>query len=108
VTRQFLSGELSLRLGRLEELTDSPELGRQVARLRVEAERVPISHLSCLMARGLILSQQICKAALEGSDWPTFLSRVEACSELREFGVCAGLIDPGATPEAARPSWWPP
>ena len=104
MTRQYLSGELSLRLGQLEQVAGGSERSRAAARLRVEAEQLSSGSLVCLLTRGLLLGDEICMAALEEGNWPLFLLRLEACSELWEFGVCSRLIDAAVLPEVTA---WP-
>jgi hypothetical protein len=102
VTRQYLSGELSVRLGDLESVVGGAEQRRLAAQLRRDAERVPTGCLGSLVWRGLRLGEEACQLALEEGDWREFLQRMAVCTSLWEFGVCSGLIDPAATP-GARP-----
>lgn len=94
VTRQYLSGELSLRLSDLESVLADPEQRRLAAQLRRDAELIPPGCLGYLVWRGLRLGQEACRLALEEGDWGEFLRRMAVCSSLWEFGVCSSLIDP--------------
>ena len=94
VTRQYLSGELSLRLGDLESVADRPEQRQLAAQLRRDAERLPTSCLGDLVWQGLRLGDEACRVALEQGAWHEFLHRIGVCSALFEFGLCSCLIDP--------------
>ena len=98
MTRQYLSGELSLRLGDLESVAVDPERRQLVAQMRRDAERLPTGCLGDLVWRGLRLGEEACRVALEEGDWREFLRRISVCSSLWEFGLCSCLIDPSATP----------
>ena len=98
MTRQYLSGELSLRLGDLESVATDLQQRQLVAQLRRDAERMPTGCLGDLVWRGLRLGEEACQVALEEGDWQEFLQRMAVCSSLWEFGLCSCLIDPAATP----------
>ncbi len=96
VTRQYLAGELSLRLARLQAAMSESERAQEVARLRHEAETVPVSALGCVMSRALAVTDEICFDSMDRGNWAVFIVEATICSELWEFGVCAGLLtEPG-------------
>ncbi|MGA7087578.1 MAG: hypothetical protein WA695_10435 [Candidatus Dormiibacterota bacterium] len=92
MTRQYLAGELSLMLGQLEATISDPEGVREVASLRHEAETLPVCDLGRLASRALALTDKICLDSLENGSWAAFNSQTSLCSELWQFGVCAGLL----------------
>jgi hypothetical protein len=79
-------------LGQLEATVSNPEDVRKVASLRHEAETLPDCDLGCLVARALALSDKICHDSLESGSWAASNSQTSICSELWQFGVCAGLL----------------
>ncbi|MGC8473966.1 MAG: hypothetical protein ACP5PW_06120 [Candidatus Dormibacteria bacterium] len=107
MTRQYLLGELSVRLGDLESVATGQEQRQLAGQLRRDAERMPAGCLGNLIWQGLRLGEEACQGALESGDWPEFLQRMAVCSSLWEFGVCSGLIDsevtPGAPGDAHKP-----
>ncbi len=98
VTRQYLSGELSLRLGELESVAGDPRHQQLVRQLRRDAEWMPTGRLGDLVWRGLQLGEEACWLALEEGDWQQFLRRISVCSALWEFGLCSCLIDSPQAP----------
>ena len=93
VTQQYLVGEVSLRLGQLQAVVLEPSLARAVAQLRREAETSPPGALSVLMIRALDLTDAICLDSLARGNMTAFGAQVAGAAELREFGICAGLIE---------------
>jgi hypothetical protein len=49
MTQQYIAGELSLRLGQLQAMATDQERAREVARLRHEAETVPLAALGSML-----------------------------------------------------------
>lgn len=92
MTRQYLAGELSLMLGHLQATMSDPAGAKEVACLRHEAETVPVSGLGCVVSRALEVSDKSCFDSLERGNWADFTSQATICSELWQFGVCAGLL----------------
>ena len=92
MTQQYLAGELSVLLSRLQAVTPSQVSAADVVRLRHEAETVPIPALTGVAERALKLADGLCWDTLEHGDSGAFsrLAGVEA--ELREFGICAGML----------------
>ena len=92
MTRQYLAGELSVMLGRLQAAMSEPAGVQEVACLRHEAETVPVSDLGCVVSRALAATDEICLDSMERGNWAVFISQATICAELWEFGICAGLL----------------
>ncbi len=92
VTRQYLAGELSLRLARLQVAAADRKNSEALKSLRVEAEMLPSWALGCVVSRALEVAEEICSESLDRGDWLAFNSQLAMCSDLFEFGVCAGLM----------------
>ena len=95
MTRQYLAGELSVLLGRLELAAPDAACAVTVHRLRREAETSPPAALGPVAARALSVADQACWRALERGDALAFARQAEACGELWRFGVCADLLEEG-------------
>ncbi len=93
VTQQYLIGEVSLRLAQLQAVVLEPSLARAVAQLRGEAETSPLGALPAVLIRTFDMTDAICLDSLARGDMTVFFSQVASAAELREFGVCAGLIE---------------
>lgn len=92
MTQQYLAGELSVLLARLQAVSPSWVSAGEVARLRHEAETFPVPALTSVAERALLLADGLCWDSLEHSD-PVSFSRVAVVgAELREFGECAGML----------------
>lgn len=92
MTQQYLAGELSVLLGRVQAVTTTEAAGRDAWSLRRAAEAGPIQELGCLTARALALTERLCWESLNSGDIAAFTRQAAAGAELREFGVCAGLL----------------
>jgi len=92
MTRQYLIGELSAVLGELEDVTHGVSRG-EVARLRHEAERVPLTALTSVTERALGLIDRLCRDSLDRGDATAFAFQSTIGAELRDFGICARLLD---------------
>ncbi len=95
MTRQYVAGELSVLLGRLERTAGDPACALAVHRLRREAETLPPTALGPVAARALSVADQACWRALERGDAGAFARQAEASRELWRFGVCADLLEEG-------------
>ena len=95
MTLHYLSGELSLRLGRLETVVSDEASVRRIARLRHETETAPIAALSSMIVRALALSDSVCWDSLTRGDAIAFTRQAASAAELCEFGACAGLLEEG-------------
>jgi hypothetical protein len=92
VTREYLTGELSVLLEKLAAATRSAA-ARDVASLRYQVETKPVAWLTAEMTRALILADQVCWDSLSRGDVQAFDRQAAICAELRLFGTCAGLTD---------------
>ncbi len=95
MTRQYIAGELSLILGELQTVATSPATASAAARLRHEAEIVPFTALASVAVRGLELTDRACWDSLTGGELRAFDLEAAICTELWQFGVCAGLLEEG-------------
>ena len=94
MTRQYLIGELSVRLEQLQAVTRHPA-AREVADLRYQVETGPVSWLAAGLARALALADQACWDSLDRGDAAAFARQAAACADLRLFGECARLTGSG-------------
>ncbi len=92
MTQQYLVGELSLILGELQAVAANEAVVREIARLRQEAETSPPAALAPLVKRAVDLTNRVCWDTLKWGDVGTFVREAAICAELRELGVCAGLL----------------
>ena len=65
MTQQYLAGELSLLLARLQAVATNQTSVRDVARLRREAETRPLAALASVVVRALELTDGLCGDSLE-------------------------------------------
>jgi len=93
MTLQYLSGEMSLRLGRLEAAATDAATARRIASLRYQSETGAVTTLSSILTRALALTDRACWESLRRGDGPAFAQQAAISAELYEFGACAGLID---------------
>jgi len=92
MTQQYLAGELSLLLARLAGVAADPGSSLAAARLRRQAETVPIASLGSVVLRALDLTSGLCWESLERGDVAAFARQAELGADLREFGVCSRLL----------------
>ncbi len=95
MTQQYLAGEMSLLLARLQGVAANQTSVSDVTRLRQRAETGPLAALTSVMARALELSDSMCWDSLTLGDTAAFSRQATLCAELHEFGICAGLLDEG-------------
>jgi hypothetical protein len=93
MTQQYLAGELSMLLARLQAQAPNQTAVRDVAQLRREAETKPVTALPSLVVRTLALTDRLCWDSLERGDPAAFTCQAAICAELRDFGICARLLD---------------
>jgi hypothetical protein len=93
MTQEYLFGELSLILGELQAVATDDAAGREIARLRHEAEIGPLAALGLVAARALELTEGWCWASLSRGHSTTFARQTALCAGLWEFAVCAGLVE---------------
>jgi hypothetical protein len=91
MTQQYLSGELSVLLARLQATVGDASAG-EVARLRYEAETVPRPALGSVVVRALGLTESLCWNSLTQGDTDAFTRQSVVGGELRSFAECAGLL----------------
>jgi len=92
MTRQYLAGELSVLLAHVQAVTTTEAAGRDAWFLRNAAETEPIPALASVTVRALALTEGMCWDSLNLGDTSAFTRQAAVCAELREFGVCAGLL----------------
>jgi len=46
-----------------------------------------------VVVRALALTDRLCWGSLQRGDTAAFTCQAAACAELREFGLCAGLLE---------------
>jgi hypothetical protein len=95
MTQQYLAGELSLLLAQLQAVAADTASVRDLARLRHEAEAMPLVTLPSVAVRALELADSVCWESLVRGDTAAFSRRSAICAELWQFGVCADLIEEG-------------
>ncbi|TMR90142.1 hypothetical protein [Nonomuraea basaltis] len=93
MTQQYLAGELSLLLGRLQAATPDAVAQREVARLRRAAETAAIAALPCVAARALALTDALCWHSLSRADTVAFCRQARVGAELFDFARCSGLLE---------------
>jgi hypothetical protein len=91
VTQDYLIGELSVCLQRLEAAAGREAAG-DVACLRREVEAGSRAELAASAVRALAVADGICWASLARGDGEAFICQAEASAELRQFAICARLI----------------
>ncbi len=93
MTQQYLAGELSVILGAVQAAATSDACARQARDLRLEVESAPVTALPSAAVRALSLINGLCWESLTRGDTTAFARQAAAGAELREFGVCAHLLD---------------
>ncbi len=96
MTQQYIAGELSVLLARLQAIASGDAQGEacagEVARLRRAAETSPLCALADVEARALELADGLCWARLARGEAAIFDRLATVGAQLREFGVCSGLL----------------
>jgi hypothetical protein len=95
MTQQYLAGELSVLLGRVQAVTMTEAAGRETCALRTAAEMGPIQALGWVTVRALALTDRLCWKSLNRGDATAFTRQAAVSAALREFGVCAGCSPTG-------------
>lgn len=95
MTQQYLAGELSVLLAQLSTVATSQASYADAARLRHIAETVPPPALSAVVARALEYVDSLCWESLQSGSVTAFTDQAVLGAQLREFGVCARLLDDG-------------
>ena len=91
MTRDYLIGELSVRLERLQSASAGTVGDLTLLRRRVEAR--PASELPAQTAEALALAYRLCWDSLSSGDTAAFGRQAAACADLRAFGICARLLE---------------
>ena len=92
MTQQYLAGELSVLLERVQAVTTTDAARCRVCSLRYEAETEPVRELGWVTVRALALTERLCWESLDRGDTAAFIRQAAAGAALHEFGVCAGLL----------------
>ena len=92
MTQQYLAGELSVLLERVQAVTTTDAARCRVCSLRYEAETEPVRELGWVTVRALALTERLCWESLNRGDTAAFIRQAAAGAALHEFGVCAGLL----------------
>jgi hypothetical protein len=90
---EYLAGELSVLLEKLQSATDAP--AGDLARLRHAVEDGPAAELDAELVCALATADRLCWDSLARGDIDSFARQAPVCADLRLFGACAGLIDDG-------------
>lgn len=93
VTQQYLCGELASLLGRLEGVAAGREPHCAMHQVRREAECAPPHALGVVAKRAMQLADSLCWDALEHGDAVTFVGAAVIAADLREFAICARLLE---------------
>ena len=91
MTRDYLIGELSVRLERLQYA--SADTAADLARLRQRVETQPTADLGAETAQAIALADRLCWNSLSNGDTATFDRQAVISADLRMFGICARLLD---------------
>lgn len=90
MTRQYVLGELSVRLEALQAAGQAN--AAEVTRLRGEAEATPPWALAPVVTQALGLAERMCWDSLAHGDAAAFARQAEISAELRQFAGCARLL----------------
>ncbi len=91
MTQNYIVGETSLLLQRLQAPTSGSARARAMARLRYEAESGHITALPGVVERALRLADTLCWGSLAEGDAEAFAAQSAASHALSEFAECAHL-----------------
>jgi hypothetical protein len=89
MTQDYLIGELSVRLERLQ--SASAGAAGDLALLRRRVETRPGAELPAETAQALSLADQLCWDSLSSGDTAAFHRQAAISADLRAFGICARL-----------------
>jgi hypothetical protein len=93
MTHDYLVGELSVRLERLQ--WEARTRAGDVARLRQQVETTPVTWLAAETMCALALADRMCWESLSRGDTAAFDRQAAISADLHLFGVCARLLDEG-------------
>jgi hypothetical protein len=94
MTQDYLAGELSVRLERLQAAAE-PDAASELAALRQQVEAGPLPALKAAAAEALAIADRLCWQSLSGGDMAAFARQAEISADLRLFGVCSRLLADG-------------
>ena len=91
MTHEYLIGELSVRLERLQ----SASVGTvgDLTRLRRRVETRPAAELSAETSQALAVADRLCWDSLTVGDTTAFDRQAAISADLHAFGICARLLD---------------
>jgi hypothetical protein len=92
MTQQYVAGELSMLLARLQAAAGRETWARDAARLRRQAETTPLPGLASVVARALALGDDLCWDSLTRGDSASFVRQTAAVADLYQFSLCARLL----------------
>jgi hypothetical protein len=95
MTQHYIAGELSVRLAELQAVATTPQSEADFVRLRREVECDSRASFGFVVRQALTLTDRLCWESLKCGDTGAFEFQASISVELREFGVCAGLIEEG-------------
>jgi hypothetical protein len=95
MTQHYIAGELSVRLAELQAAATTRQSAEDFLRLRRRVESCPCTSLGCVVRQALTLTDSLCWESLRCGDARAFDCQASISAELREFGICAGLIEEG-------------
>jgi hypothetical protein len=93
MTCQYLAGELSALVGELKSTAAGKIDGADLDVLRREVETVSPTLLPSVARRVLDRARSLCWESLSRGDMVSFGLCTSVCANLRDFVVCAGLVD---------------
>ena len=93
MTQQYLAGELSVLLARLQAVTTNQVSVRDVVQLRREAETRPVTALTSVAVHALALADGLCWDSLAQGNTAAFTCQAAICAKLRDLGICAGWLE---------------
>lgn len=93
MTQQYLIGELSQYLARLQAEVTDPVSAGDAARLRRQAETWPLAAIGAITERSLELVSRVCWESLTRGDIRAFNRQADVGAELHQFGAEACLLD---------------
>jgi hypothetical protein len=91
MTQNYLIGELSARLERLQ--SASSRTTADLTRLRRRVETRPAYELRPETAQALALADKLCWDSLSSGDTASFRRQAAIAADLRLFGICTRLLD---------------
>src|SRR5207247_147330 len=83
MTQQYLAGELSVLLERVQAVTTTAAAGRDASTLRRAAETEPVEKLGWVTMRALALTDRLCWDSLNGGDITEFARQAAVGAALR-------------------------